>query len=451
MNSLLSERYAYDGESEILLNSVQELALYEVKKKQNSGVYMFEEYECDCGTAANELITIAEKDRYGLKLYTKICPHCGLVMTNPRMSQNSYNQFYDSEYRRLYSGRPAMSDAFFQKQYKRGKAIYEFVDKQYDMTFINNVLEIGCGAGGILKYFADKGIRTKGIDLGTQYIKYGIDRGLDLQCGPSADLIREGTYKYDLIILHHVFEHFLDVQSELRVIKQLLSEDGILFIAVPGIESITDDYDGNILRFLQNAHIRHFTLSTLKQLMERNEFELVAGSEKIMSIFKYNRTIEFTCQNHYKDVMQKLKEIEFQYSKSTHSQGEIKKYQMMNNKLNKIIEIQKQWFCRYCQDKSIYKWLSARGIRNIAIYGFGVLGESLYKALENSEVKISYIIDARELLFEDIKQYFPNESLPDVDAVIITPVSQYMEIESVIKKGNPDLQVIKLIDIVNEL
>ncbi len=452
MDTLLSDRYKYDGKSEILLNQVQEYALYEVKKKEASGEYVFEEYDCDCGATSDELITIAEKDRYGLKLFTKICPRCGLLMTNPRMNQDSYNRFYDLEYRRLYSGRSVMSDAFFEKQYKRGQVIYEFVDKQYDMRLVNDVLEIGCGAGGILKYFADKGMNVKGIDLGSKYINYGINRGLDLQCGSAADLVvGGGNRKYDLIILHHVFEHFLDISSELKMIKRLLSSRGILFIAVPGIGSIPDDYRGNILQFLQNAHIRHFTLSTLKELMSWNEFELLAGNEKVVSIFRYNSAVKAEHENHYKDVLKTLKGFEKIYSERAYSREEYNGCQATIHKLNTIIELQRQWFKANRQGKSICPWLRTHGIKRVAIYGLGILGNQLYSELENTEIEIPYIIDSRDLHLENIKQYFPNDRFPEVDAVIVTPVSQYMEIEEIIKKGNDDLSVLRLVDIISEL
>jgi len=35
------------------------------------------------------------------------------------------------------------------------------------------IVEIGCGAGGILQYFKEKGNDVYGVDLGSEYIEFG--------------------------------------------------------------------------------------------------------------------------------------------------------------------------------------------------------------------------------------------------------------------------------------
>jgi len=68
----------------------------------------------------------------------------------------------------------------------------------------------------------------------------------------------------------------------------------------------------NFLRQIQNAHIYYFTLTTLKNLLEKSDYDLVAGDECIHSIFKLsNRDKEYKLKNDYYNTISFLKKMEF--------------------------------------------------------------------------------------------------------------------------------------------
>ncbi len=85
------------------------------------GIYSFEDVPC-CVCGGRDFEPLSEKDRYGLYMPVVICRDCGLIQTNPRMTQESYNQFYELEYRKLYVGKGAQADIddFFKSEHKRG-------------------------------------------------------------------------------------------------------------------------------------------------------------------------------------------------------------------------------------------------------------------------------------------------------------------------------------------
>lgn len=305
--SLKSKRLSKSGNSAVRLNKIQKESKNRLIKKLESGEYQYEEYICECGAKPADFEVIATRDRYGLPVKTKICTNCGLLMTNPRMNQDSYNKFYSSEYRELYGGKPVADEVFFQNQVKHGEEIHTYIEKYHDISKIKTVLEIGCGAGGILYAFHKEGFSVSGVDLGEEYLNYGRKYGLDLYHGNSSQLIPK---KYDLIILSHVFEHFLDLKTELETIKNLLSDDGFLYIEVPGIKSIKKNYRSDILLYLQNAHVRHFTLDTLSKTMAKYNFNLVSGDEEIHSIFSQSHNTNIDTRSHYDDVMDTLVSLE---------------------------------------------------------------------------------------------------------------------------------------------
>jgi 2-polyprenyl-3-methyl-5-hydroxy-6-metoxy-1,4-benzoquinol methylase len=309
---MLSSRYENDGVSILHLNELQQHMKQQVEKKVNDNIYEFKELACPiCNQDNFELLS--EKDRYGLYMPVGICKDCGLVYTNPRMNRKAYNEFYNNEYRKLYGGIESPDDCFFYGQYNRGRRIFRYIKST---GFFSNfegkfVFEVGCGAGGILHYFREKGCRVKGVDLGKDYIDYGRNRyDLDLSVGTIDNLDLDSPP--DLIIYSHVLEHVLDLNQELNQINRTLSNNGFLFVEVPGVKNLLNSYNNDFLRYLQNAHVYHFTLKSLNNLMTKNGFNLMAGNETISSVFEKKQSANSSrrMENDYLDVISYLERVE---------------------------------------------------------------------------------------------------------------------------------------------
>lgn len=202
------------------------------------------------------------------------------------MNQASYNEFYNVEYRKLYGGNETATSDFFNAQRTKGERIYKFLQNNHLIKGKSLfVLEVGCGAGGILDTFKSKGHKVKGLDLGEEYIEYGKkNHNLELEVGILSDLNIDGIP--DIIIYSHILEHILDLKAEFQAIKKIIDKDTIVYIEVPGIKQIHKNYESNILRYFQNAHIFHFTLETLNNLLGENGFELLHGNQFVQSAFK---------------------------------------------------------------------------------------------------------------------------------------------------------------------
>ena len=122
----------------------------------------------------------------------------------------------------------------FMREKRRGEYIYAFI-----CEFINdkkiNVLEFGCGSGGILDTLKNK---TKseviGIDLDKQAVSFGKQKGINLL---SVDLDNLKDNKFDLIIASHVMEHLDNPQVTLGKLAELLNDGGYIYIEVPGVEN----------------------------------------------------------------------------------------------------------------------------------------------------------------------------------------------------------------------
>src|SRR6266851_3595035 len=117
---MLSNRFKFSDEAILKLNPLQLSTRNKIIDKIKSEQYKFEAVPClICGNK-NEFEKLSEKDRYGLHNDVVVCKICGLVQTNPRFTQETYNQFYNNEYRSLYDGEEKATDVFFRQQYFRG-------------------------------------------------------------------------------------------------------------------------------------------------------------------------------------------------------------------------------------------------------------------------------------------------------------------------------------------
>jgi len=283
---MLNSRYTYNRKPTIQLNPLQLKMKKQVEQKIESEIYTRETVPCAV-CMGSHFEQLAAKDRYGLDLSVVICKDCGLIQTNPRMNQHSYNAFYDIEYRPLYSGKDQPTEEYFRFQYNRGQKIWSYLtDSGVKLTADMFVLEVGCGAGGILLYFREKGCRVKGIDLGSSYIEYGKKQyNLDLHIGTIDTHIENHGDHPDLIIYSHVLEHFLDPTKEMRKAHEILNNTGTLYINVPGVKNLKE---GNMDFFqrLVLAHTYYFTLRTLVNLAENSGFIKLSGDEVVRATFK---------------------------------------------------------------------------------------------------------------------------------------------------------------------
>lgn len=88
------------------------------------------------------------------------------------------------------------------------------------------------------------------------------------------------------------------------------------------------------------------------------------------------------------------------------------------------------------------------GYKSIAIYGMSYLGERLMDELKDSGIEVRYAIDRNaENIYAGVEVKKPEDDLEEVDAVIVTAVFFFDEIEEQLEKIL-DCPIISLEDIV---
>lgn len=325
--SLLGERM--DDKSDTAF--MEELAKESKRRfdqKISDGIYKYEKCACFCGESDDQLLST--RDIYGNYFPLVICKKCGLIRANPRLTKESYVDFYSFEYRNLYNDNDPGKDQIYPMRIKQGQAVFEQIQRHLALPDQAVVFDVGCNMGTMLLPFHQRGCRVMGVDYGQEHIKYGREKtGLILEIG-GAEKLKEFGERADLIILSHVFEHFIGLDEELSKINDVIKPEGYLYISVPGtFWWIKNICAGNIKGVIQNAHTWQFSLATLKYVMECSGYRLVYGDEKITAIFKRDiehiRSRNNVPENEFKRTVKYLLNLEKKWLKRRKMVGIIEK------------------------------------------------------------------------------------------------------------------------------
>lgn len=127
-------------------------------------------------------------------------------------------------------------DAYW--QYQRAIGHYYWETILAPLVRGTRVLDIGCGEGGVLSYFAENGFLCFGLDNNITRVEYAQSRiTSNIQFIHSDFEKFNCDKKFDLILILDVIEHIKDKQQALLNIKNCLSENGILLLTFPPYRS----------------------------------------------------------------------------------------------------------------------------------------------------------------------------------------------------------------------
>jgi 2-polyprenyl-3-methyl-5-hydroxy-6-metoxy-1,4-benzoquinol methylase len=186
-----------------------------------------------CG--ASTFVILTHRDRYGYPAEAHACTRCGLVFLNPRMTADAYGRFYDGVYRPLVSafhGRliDARTIQAEQREYAAERAA--FIQPLVAGRAFRSMLDIGGSTGVVAHYVAREfGLQGTLIDPAPLEVEQARHFGLETITG----LVERhdfGGRRFDVVIVCQTVDHLLDVRGTLARVRQLLTEDGILFIDI---------------------------------------------------------------------------------------------------------------------------------------------------------------------------------------------------------------------------
>ena len=141
----------------------------------------------------------------------------------------------------------------------RKKIILKLIDLYHTRSENEQILDVGCGAGMMLKALLPERGTVWGLDKSEKALRYSKEKvpGARMILGSfPEDLPRDS---FDIITVLDVLEHIDEDAKALAALKGALAPDGIAVITVPAYQFLWTNHD------LVNEHKRRYTAPELKR------------------------------------------------------------------------------------------------------------------------------------------------------------------------------------------
>ncbi len=163
---------------------------------------------------------------------------------------------------------------------------FELISQSLGDRKISSFIDIGCGEGFALSFFANKGLKSLGVD----FSDFGIQNQNPSQLknfrkgnvlAVVDELIEEGQ-QFDLLWVDNVLEHVIDPEALLEKSYKLCAPNGYVIFEVPNDFSYYQDF---LLRKelikkrhwqITPDHLNYFSPETLTNLCESYGFKLLS-------------------------------------------------------------------------------------------------------------------------------------------------------------------------------
>lgn len=203
--------------------------------------------------------------KHGLNIVK--CRECGLIYTNPRLSNEQLKQYYGSQYLA-----------------NRAVALYEERGRMYDIEIRQMLkiigthgrfLDVGCSNGRFLSHLPTT-FDKYGIEFSEEAAIDGRERfGLDIKVGQLVDNPFENNF-FDMVQFRGVLEHLQDPQRDLEASYSILKNGGWLILStIPNTGGPCGRiYKQRFKLVYPREHIYYFSAKTLSRYCKKNGFQV---------------------------------------------------------------------------------------------------------------------------------------------------------------------------------
>ena len=204
------------------------------------------------------------------------CADCTLRFTQDVPDQNTIGRYYASP---EYISHSNTDKGLLNKLYQ-GVRKFTLEQKAALITRFTrekgNILDVGAGIGAFLSVIKEKGWSVKGIEP-DEVARQNAETLFNLKLSKSEELFQLSPGSFDAVTLWHVLEHVHDLHNYIEQLKNLLAEDGKVFIAVPNYTSgDAATYRNYWAAYDVPRHLYHFTPKAIETLVGLHDLKLVA-------------------------------------------------------------------------------------------------------------------------------------------------------------------------------
>lgn len=204
------------------------------------------------------------------------CRDCGHMMLHPPPGEEELARVYNESYALLQRDE-AEQRQFAELKQATAELYLDLVERCLGRRG-GRLLEIGCGAGGMLAAAAEAGYEVTGVEPSADACaraRKRLGNNGRVICGGISSLAE--TSYYDVCILADVIEHVKDPRDFLARVHGLLREGGVVIVATPSLQS----WSARLMRTrwmeFKTEHLHYFTQETLHSLLFQTGLEPIAA------------------------------------------------------------------------------------------------------------------------------------------------------------------------------
>ena len=196
-----------------------------------------------------------------------VCDDCGAAYADDIPEQAVFDRYYAEMSKYEYApgnGTPTPSDV------ARFEEITALVAPHLKKD--GSLLDIGCATGGLLAAFKARGFdRLFGVDPSPACVRLTLHlHGIRAQALTLARL-PELEKSFDVAFLTGVLEHVRDVDGSLKLVADILTQNGLLYIEVPDASRYHEHFSAPY-QLLSMEHINYFSPISLTALLTRHGY-----------------------------------------------------------------------------------------------------------------------------------------------------------------------------------
>lgn len=252
------------------------------------------------------------------------CHSCGFIFDNPRPTVEEIIKFYST---------PQKYDIWLADESARDSMWKRRLKKLIKTRKYGNLLDVGTGIGQFLFHASSCYTEVCGTEVSNSAIDIArIKYKLDITHG-ELESIDFNNKRFDNITMFHVLEHVPDPSNIISICRTLLTNEGVLVIAVPndvralktklklllkkiGVNKFQNlgkiglpkiKLDGTI----DEIHLSHFTPEVIKYLLTAHGFQIVEESLDPYYSVKGIKKVIFHAYYFASSVINKLFKINF--------------------------------------------------------------------------------------------------------------------------------------------
>lgn len=151
----------------------------------------------------------------------------------------------------------------------RREIIFDFIQKNKIIKPDSNILDYGCGTGGIIDILKKNYINVYGTDFSEVALNFCRKRNFDNIFSLESIFQKEFHNYFDLITILDVIEHIANDTEILEKLKLLLKKDGYILITVPAYQFLFGPYD------ILTQHKRRYIKKSLIKIVKKAEYDIV--------------------------------------------------------------------------------------------------------------------------------------------------------------------------------